>query len=238
MEAFARCARAHPGFACVWLVLLTLALAGCEEKRSPSAKNRQESQEARGEEDFEGTIVAVGDSLTAGYGVAADKAYPARLQERLLAEGFRYRVINAGVSGETSSGTLSRIDWIMTLDPDIVILETGANDGLRGIPAELIEKNLNEIVRILKERNVTVVLAGMQMVGNLGRGYTEELRKVYPRVAEKQGISLIPFFLESVAGNPELNQQDSIHPTAEGYGIVANHVYPYVVEAIEKRRDR
>jgi acyl-CoA thioesterase-1 len=194
------------------------------------------SREGRGEPAYEGTIVAVGDSLTAGQGVEEEFAYPALLERKLASRGFGYMVINAGISGETSSGTLARLNWIMTLKPDIVILETGANDGLRGIDPALTRKNIQEVVRLLQERNVTIVLAGMQMVQNLGREYTDAFRRVYPDAARKFRILLIPFFLEGVAGEPALNQADGIHPTAQGYKVVAETVYPYVVKAIQQLR--
>ena len=220
------------------LCVTVLVMAACEQKQSAS-RGGQPAKEAHPEvsivETYEGVIAAVGDSLTAGYGVSENEAYPARLERQLLSDGYRYRVVNAGISGETTSGTLSRINWVLKLKPDIVILETGANDRFRGIRTDLIESNLNETIRILKEHDVMVVLAGMQIVGNLGQDYASAFKDVYPRVAEKQGIMLVPFFLESVAGNPALNQPDSIHPTAEGYEIIAKIVYPYVVEAIKRR---
>jgi len=185
---------------------------------------------------YEGTIVAVGNSLTAGLGVAEQFAYPALLERKLAAGGFRYRVVNAGISGETSSGTLSRIHWILTTKPDIVILETGANDGLRGIDPSLIRQNIQEIVRALKKANVAIILAGMRMVQNLGHEYTEAFQSIYPEVAKQFGIPLIPFFLAGVAGRSALNQADGIHPTAEGYKMVVETVYPYAVAAIRERR--
>jgi acyl-CoA thioesterase I len=184
---------------------------------------------------YEGTIVAVGDSLTAGLGVEEEVAYPAQLEKRLAAGGLRYRVVNAGVSGETSSGALSRINWILRLKPDIVILETGANDGLRGIDPALTRKNIEEILRVLQESHTRVILAGMRMVQNLGQEYTAAFRRIYPEAAKKFDVPLIPFFLEGVTGKPALNQADGIHPTAEGYKIVVETVYPYVVEAIRRR---
>jgi acyl-CoA thioesterase-1 len=214
----------------LFVVLPALSLSGCEKKQADAPQAKEPA--------YEGIIVAVGDSLTAGFGLSEKDAYPARLQQKLLSGGFRYKVVNAGISGETSSGTLSRINWVLKLKPDVVILETGANDGFRGIPPDLIEKNLDEAVRILKEHKVVVVLAGMRMVGNLGEEYAGAFENVYKKVAEKQGVILIPFFLESVAGDPKLNQSDSIHPTAEGQEIVANTVYPYALEAIKRSKAR
>jgi acyl-CoA thioesterase-1 len=180
-----------------------------------------------------GTIVAVGDSLTAGLGVNEEEAYPAQLEKKLRAAGYDWKVVNAGISGETSSGTLSRINWVMKLRPDIVILETGANDGLRGIDPAVTRKNIDETIRILKQQNVTVVLAGMQMVRNLGQEFTKGFADIYPALARKHGLILVPFFLQGVAGDPSLNRPDGIHPTAEGYRIIMERVYPFVRKAID-----
>jgi acyl-CoA thioesterase-1 len=182
---------------------------------------------------YDGIIVAVGDSLTEGLGVAEEFAYPALLEKKLQSGGYPYRVINAGVSGETSSGTLARIQWVLTLKPDIVILVIGANDGFRGIDPELIKTNILTIVRVLKEKKVTVLLGGMQMVQNLGKEYITAFEKIYPLVAREENVGLIPFFLDGVAANPNLNQADGIHPTAEGYRVAVDHIFPYVIEAIE-----
>jgi acyl-CoA thioesterase-1 len=182
----------------------------------------------------EGTIVAFGDSLTQGYGISEKEAFPAQLERRLRSAGFAYKVVNAGISGETSSGALSRVKWILRQKPDIVILETGANDGFRGLQPDLIEKNLEETVRLLKEQGVIVVLAGMQMLSNLGPEYTDAFKKIYPKVAQRQNVILIPFFLAGVAGEPALNLPDGIHPTTEGYRMVTDLAFPYVLEAIRK----
>ncbi|MGD9247092.1 MAG: arylesterase [Desulfobacteraceae bacterium] len=187
---------------------------------------------------FEGTIAAVGDSLTAGFGVDEQMAYPARLERKLQAAGYNYQVINAGVSGETSSGARSRIEWVLSaLDPDIVILETGANDGLRGIDPKLLETNLDQICTILKENKVHVLLAGMQMLPNLGPEYTEAFSTIFARVAEKHQVVLMPFFLKDVAGENGLNQPDRIHPTGQGYARITDNIYPYVLETIERYRN-
>lgn len=180
------------------------------------------------------TIVAVGDSLTAGFGVDFDKSYPAILQKKLDAKGYNTTVINSGVSGETSSGTLSRIAWVLETKPDIIILETGANDGLRGIPTEVPEKNLLEIIQVLQERDVIVVLVGMQMVWNLGEDYTGKFNAIYPAIAEKRGVIFMPFFLKDVATIQGLNQLDGLHPTHQGYEIITTNILPYVEKAIEQ----
>jgi len=185
---------------------------------------------------MEATIVAMGNSLTEGLGVAETSAYPALLEGKLRAAGFACRVVNAGVSGETSSGALARVEWVMRLDPDIVIVETGANDGLRGIDPTLIRKNLMAIVQFFKAREVGVVLAGMRMVGNLGEDYTRRFASVYPEVARTEGVLLIPFLLEGVAADPELNQPDGIHPNEDGHRIIAETVLPYLLKAIDIRK--
>ena len=185
-----------------------------------------------------GIIVAVGDSLTAGLGVPEEEAYPAQLEKKLRAAGYDWKVVNAGISGETSSGTLSRINWVMKLRPDIVILETGANDGLRGIDPRVTRKNIDATIRILKQQNVIVVLAGMMMVRNLGREFTQDFAALYPSLARKHDLILVPFFLQGVAGNPSLNQSDGIHPTADGYRIITEKVYPFARKAIDGNKRR
>lgn len=178
------------------------------------------------------TIVALGDSLTEGYGLDPADAYPAQLERKLHADGHACRVVNAGVSGETSRGALSRINWILKLKPQIVILETGANDGLRGIDPRFTRDNIGRIVEILQSHNVRVILAGMAMTRNLGASFTREFAAIYPWIAEKYNLALIPFFLEDVATVPQLNLADGIHPNARGYAKVVENVYPYVVEAL------
>ena len=205
---------------------------GCgEESTAPIAVQAQPKR-------IEGTIVAVGDSLTEGLGVEEEFAYPAVLERKLRAQGYPYQVINAGISGETSSGTLARIKWILTLNPDIVILVIGANDGFRGIDPNLIQTNIQKIVRELKAQNVTVVLGAMQIVQNLGKDYTTTFAKIYPEIARSENIILTPFFLNGVAANPQLNQPDGIHPTAEGYQFIVDNITPSVVEAIKIHRQR
>jgi acyl-CoA thioesterase-1 len=214
-------------------LLIVLVFTGCDLQDRPSSTTSQPPQPAKV---YDGTIIALGDSLTAGLGVAEEEAYPAVLEEKLHQSGHNWQVINAGISGETSSGALTRIDWIIAQHPDIVILETGANDGMRGIPTWLIKDNINQAVQLLKGADVEVVLAGMQMLQNLGPDYTIQFGAVYPAVADEQKIILIPFFLEQVAGTPSLNLPDFIHPTPAGHRIVAQTVYPYVVEAIRESR--
>ena len=220
-----------------WLLfclLFILVSTGCNRQDKPSPGSTPDTPQAA--KVYAGTIIALGDSLTAGLGVAEEEAYPALLEKKLQQKGFNWRVINGGISGETSSGALSRINWIIAQQPDIVILETGANDGMRGIPIKVIRENIRQAVHLLKAAGIEVVLAGMQMLQNLGPDYTRQFAALYPEVAEKQEVILIPFFLEQVAGDPSLNLPDTIHPTPEGHRIVAQTVYPFVVKAIQERR--
>jgi len=176
----------------------------------------------------EHVIVALGDSLTAGLGVGADEAYPALLQARLRREGFEYRVVNAGVSGDTSAGGLRRIDWALRLSPAVVIVALGANDGLRGQPPETLRDNLTRIIERARAAGARVLLAGMRVPPNYGDDYARAFAGVYPAVAKATGVPLAPFLLDGVAGNPRLNQADGIHPTAEGQRRIAERLWPYL----------
>jgi acyl-CoA thioesterase-1 len=175
----------------------------------------------------------MGDSLTEGLGVDQQDAYPAQLERKLQADGYKVKVINAGVSGETSSGALARLDWVLKLKPQIVLLATGGNDSLRGIDPTLTQANLQQLVQKLQAQQITVVLAGMQTAQNLGAEYTQAFAAIYPAVAQANQVILIPFFLAGVAGDPKLNQRDFIHPTAAGYTVVVQTIYPYVLEALK-----
>lgn len=172
------------------------------------------------------SIVAFGDSLTAGFGVPAEESYPAQLQRRLEAAGYRYRVINAGVSGDTTAGGVRRVEWVLKSRPRLVILELGANDGLRGLDVNHVRSNLEEIIRRLQSAGVTVVLAGMKLPPNYGQEYTARFAAIYPELARKYQIPFIPFFLEGVATHPALNQGDGIHPTGAGYRIIVDRLLP------------
>ncbi len=173
-------------------------------------------------------IVALGDSLTAGYGVAPDEAYPARLQARLARDGFAYRVVNAGVSGDTTAGGLRRVDWVLRARPEIVIVALGANDGLRGLPVRAMAQNLQTIVERLRAAGARVLLAGMRLPPNYGDEYARAFADVFPDVARRTHVTLVPFLLEGVAANAALNQPDGIHPNAMGHRIIAEHLWAYV----------
>jgi acyl-CoA thioesterase-1 len=173
------------------------------------------------------TVVFFGNSLTAGYGLSPSEAFPALIQSKIDLMGLPYTVVNAGVSGETTSGGASRIDWVLRQAPDVFVLELGANDGLRGIPVAETKKNLQAIIDKVKAKNpaAKLVLAGMQLPPNMGQAYTSGFRDVFPDLAKRNGMTLIPFLLEGVGGEAKLNQQDGIHPTAEGARIVAQNVW-------------
>ena len=184
--------------------------------------------------DITGRIVALGDSLTEGMGVDLAEAYPAQLERRLQDAGYGYEVINAGVSGETSSGARSRLSWVLTLEPDIVILMTGANDGLRGIDPAVTGQNMDAIVTELEQQGIDVVLIGMEMIQNMGDVYTSAFRAIYPTIAEDHDIIFVPSLFETfIQAGPELLQPDGTHPTAEGYTIFVDVFYPYIIRAVD-----
>lgn len=217
----------------ILILALTALLFACERVPEKESDVQQIVEEPPGR-----IIVALGDSLTAGLGVELEDSYPALLQDKLMEDGYAFRVVNAGVSGETSSGTLSRLNWILSQDPEIVILEIGANDGLRGIDTALVEENIGKIIQQLQDNGIVTILAGMKMVRNLGDSYTNEFDAIFPRLAETHDVIFMPFFLKDVASESALNQGDGIHPNEQGYIIITDNVYPYVLEAIKKLENR
>ena len=172
-------------------------------------------------------ILFFGNSLTAGYGLDPAEAFPALIQEKIDSAGLQYKTVNAGVSGETSAGGNSRIDWILKQPVDVFVLELGANDGLRGIPVDETRKNLQSIIDKVKKKypQAKLVLAGMQIPPNMGQEYSVKFRNIFPELAKKNNMALVPFLLQNVGGIRELNQQDGIHPTAAGAKIVAQNVW-------------
>ncbi len=179
----------------------------------------------------EKVILFFGDSLTAGLGLAREQAFPALVEQRLKERGLNYTVINAGVSGETSAGGNSRIDWVLKRPVDILVLELGANDGLRGLPLEQTRENLQAIIDKTRDKNpeVRIVIAGMMVPPNMGPDYSEKFSRIFPQLAENNDATLIPFLLNGVAGDKSLNQPDGIHPNQQGHKIVADNV----MEALE-----
>ncbi len=179
-------------------------------------------------------ILALGDSLTAGYQLPPDKSFPAQLQRALRDKGHKVRVINAGVSGDTAADGLARLDWSLTDEVDSVIVELGANDGLRGFDLKVTEAALDQILARLKERGLPVLLAGMEAPRNWGEEYARAFAAIFPRLAEKYDAVLYPFFLQDVATKPELNQPDGLHPTAEGIAVIVRNILPSVEALIER----
>ncbi len=178
-------------------------------------------------------LVVLGDSLTAGAGLAAGDAFPARLQAHLASLGIMVKVENAGVSGDTSADGLARLDWSIGADADAVIVELGANDALRGIAPEQAYANLEKIIQRLQQRKLPVMLAGMKAMRNLGEDYIAAFDAIYPRLAEKYQVPLYPFFLEGVAADPKLNQPDMLHPNAAGVDVIVRNIAPQVIEFLK-----
>jgi acyl-CoA thioesterase-1 len=184
----------------------------------------------------ERVIVALGDSLTAGLGVAADEAYPALLEARLAREGYAYRVVNAGVSGDTTAGGLRRVDWVLRAKPEIAIVALGANDGLRAQSPQAMRENLTAIVKRLQAAGARVLLVGMRLPPNYGADYTTAFQAVFPEVARSTGAAFMPFLLDGVATDTRLNQSDGIHPTAAGYQVIADRLWPYLRPLLTPRK--
>lgn len=182
------------------------------------------------------TIVALGDSLTAGYGLPANEAFPVRLQQALAAKGLIVQVVNAGVSGDTASGGLVRLDWSVPEGTDAVILELGANDALRGMDPAITKNALEAMLRRFAERKIPVLLCGMLAPPNLGSEYGKAFAAIYPDLAARYGAILYPFFLTGVAADPSLNQPDRLHPTAAGVGVIVGGILPKVEELIMRAK--
>jgi len=213
-------------------ILLFVVLSACSsnEKKEKTIE-KEEKKITTVTEDKKNNIIFFGNSLTAGYGVKAEEAFPGLIQKRLDSLEYSYNVINAGVSGETTASGLSRVEWVVKRQPiEIFILELGGNDGLRGIKPEETNKNLRAIIDRVRaiHPNVKILLAGMMVPPNMGQSYAEEFRKVFPAIAEDKDVNLIPFLLKDVGGEADLNQPDGIHPTPEGHKIVAETVWKYL----------
>ena len=180
-------------------------------------------------------IVFLGDSLTAGLGLAQHEAVPALIQSRLDAEGYRYEVVNAGVSGDTSAGGLSRLDWSLEGMVAVLVVELGGNDGLRGLPVSQMKQNLTEIITRARQRDITVILTGMEAPPNYGPLYTSEFRQVFRDLAKEHDVIFVPFYLEGVAGDPSLNLSDGIHPNSAGSRIIEERLWRTLEPLLEKR---
>lgn len=218
-------------YACLVVLALALGMVGCGSKKkvdepavAPLSKSAVATPAANVDRTNWPVIVTFGDSLTAGQGVAFDKNYPSQLQAELDRLGYKYRIVNAGISGDTTAGGVSRVKAVIAHKPEIVILELGPNDGLQGLPMDQMKKNLQTMIEALQAEKIQVVLAGMQIPPNYGPEHTETFKKTFEELATQYKLPLIPFFLEGVAAKPELNQMDGIHPTAEGYVYVVKNV--------------
>ncbi len=217
-------------------VLIILTLIGCSDNNKPlsqadykSTKNTEMAQS-----DTIKTILFFGNSLTAGLGVEPSEAYPALIQEKIDSLGLPYKVINAGLSGETTAGGKSRIDWILREKVDVFVLELGANDGLRGIPTSESSKNLQDIIDKVKAKypNAKLVMTGMEVPPNMGKEYAAQFRMIFRQIAEKNRMAFVPFLLQGVGGVSKLNQADGIHPTARGHKILANNVWEVLKDVL------
>ncbi|WP_339649180.1 arylesterase [uncultured Salegentibacter sp.] len=220
----------------VFSIFIMISCGENAEKKSEEKSKEETQTETEAEVSEKNVILFFGNSLTAGMGLETSEAFPALIQNRLDSLNYYYEVVNAGLSGETTASGKNRINWVLNQDVDIFVLELGANDGLRGIPIAETRRNLQDIIDTVKEKNpdTKIVLAGMQIPPNMGEEYTTDFRNIFPELAEENNVQLIPFLLEGVAGDPELNQQDGIHPTAEGYKIVADNVWDVLEDVVEK----
>jgi acyl-CoA thioesterase I len=228
--------------------LVTAPLAGCGEREANGAPERTERAEPAGNATDDrgrdpagasraepGRILVLGTSLTAGPGVPPEATYPARLQERVDSAGLRYRVINAGVSGETSAGALRRLDWLLREPADVVIVETGANDMLRGLDPDSTRANLDAILTRLRrdDPSLRILLVPMRALPNLGRAYGRSFERIYPELATRHGVTLLPFLLDDVAGESAMNLPDGIHPNERGHDQIARTLWPAIRDAIQ-----
>jgi acyl-CoA thioesterase I len=203
-----------------------ILLCSCSEKKADPIEKETLIKDTISRDTMK-TILCYGNSLTAGYGVDLNQAWPALLQKRIDSLGMRYKVINAGLSGETSAAGISRLDWVLKQPVDIFIIELGANDGLRGISVKLTRQNLQTIIDKVRKISpqAKIVLAGMQIPPSMGDDYAKDFGKIFPELAAKNDIPLIPFLLDGVGGESKYNQGDGVHPTAEGYKIVLENVW-------------
>ena len=220
--------------------LVFLLLVACGGKSGQTSGNSSvttdQTENTVDKTDNSKVIVFFGDSLTAGYGLDTKEAFPAVIQQIVDSLNLNYTVMNAGLSGETTASGRNRLDWVLNQKADVFILELGANDGLRGIPLHETRQNLQDIVDSVRKKNpdTVIILAGMQIPPNMGQEYTAEFRRIFPDLADKNETLIIPFLLDKVAGIPELNQEDGIHPTVEGQKIVANNVWEVLEPVLTK----
>ncbi|WPR74170.1 arylesterase [Algoriphagus sp. NG3] len=218
-----------------FLLLLAVLVISCSEQKTETAKEQHTAQEAAKVKSDEKIILFFGNSLTAAYGIDPEDGFAGLTQQRIDSLGLDYKVINGGLSGETTAGGLSRLDWFLEEKPDVFILELGGNDGLRGIELSETKNNLIKIIDKVRSKfpDTKIILAGMQIPPNMGQEYATQFTSMYPAVAEEKEVTLIPFLLENVGGIPELNLPDGIHPTEEGHQIVFETIWPFIKNEIE-----
>ncbi len=223
---------------CIWCVL-TGFMISCQNKSADHqslAKNERSSEE-QGENASKQVLLFFGNSLTAGYGLDPSQAFPHLIQNKLDSLGWPYQVVNAGLSGDTSTSGKNRIDWVLRDPVDIMVLELGANDGLRGIPPSEMENNLQQIIDLAQQKypGIKIILAGMESPPNMGQEYVSEFREVFPTLAQRNNLPLIPFLLQGVAGEPEYNLDDGIHPNEKGHQLVAENVWQVLQPELSTR---
>jgi acyl-CoA thioesterase-1 len=221
---------------CLCMVVAAAAAGACRERLEPPPVRQTvaaESAESVTVEDAP-LVVFLGDSVTAGFGLEKSQAFPTLVDELLRREDLAVRVVNAGLSGDTSTGGLRRLEWLLKQAPDVVVVELGANDGLRGLPLELTEQNLRETLLRIREAGARVLLLGMRLPPNYGPEYAASFAALFPRLARELDVALVPFALEGVGGDPDLNLADGIHPNAEGHRRVAQNVIPYLREILQE----
>jgi len=213
---------------------LILGFASCSEKKAESNQVETVTEDTPVPESDEKIILFFGNSLTAGYGIDADDSFAGLTKKRIDSLGLNFKVINGGLSGETTAGGLSRLDWFLEEKPEIFVLELGGNDGLRGIELSETKKNLIAIIKKVQTKfpETKIILAGMQIPPNMGQEYATEFAEIYPAVAKEMNVTLIPFLLENVGGVPDLNLPDGIHPTEEGHQLVFETLWPFIEQEI------
>ena len=224
------------------LVVLPLAIVACgsEEPRPSFDETRRDASAVNAPAPAERAVatrprvVFLGDSLTAGLGLPREQSVPSLIQVRLDMEGYQYEVVNAGVSGDTSAGGLRRLDWSLEGNVAVLVVELGANDGLRGLPVEQMKQNLDQIIGRAKQRGITVILTGMEAPPNYGATYTSAFRQTFRDLADEHDVAFVPFYLEGVAGNPGLNNPDGIHPNAAGAKIIEQIIWRALEPVLEK----
>jgi acyl-CoA thioesterase-1 len=219
----------------VFVLFIGLTIISCSEKKAETTQTEVVAEKTPEAKSDEKIILFFGNSLTAAYGIDPEDGFAGLTQTRIDSLGLDYKVINGGLSGETTAGGLSRLDWFLEDKPDIFVLELGGNDGLRGINLTETKSNLLKIIDKVRSKfpDTKIILAGMQIPPNMGQEYASEFTELYPAVAEEKDVTLIPFLLEDVGGIPELNLPDGIHPTEEGHKIVFKTIWPYIENSIK-----